>query len=57
MKTQKSLYRKWAIRMVLFLVPIVILTACTKNFEEINKKPDGLKELTAPDLRSLFPVH
>lgn len=55
MKTQKSLYRKWAIRMVLFLAPIVILTACTKNFEEINKRPDGLLELTAPDLRSLFP--
>lgn len=55
MKTQKSLYRKWVSRLMLFLVPIFILTACTKNFEEINSRPDGLKELTAPDLRSLFP--
>ena len=55
MKTQKSLHRRWAVRLMLFLAPIVILTACTKNFDEINKKPDGLLELTAPDLRSLFP--
>ncbi|WP_276346231.1 SusD/RagB family nutrient-binding outer membrane lipoprotein [Daejeonella sp. JGW-45] len=55
MKSQKSLYRKWATRVMLFLAPIVILTACTKNFEEINTNPAGLKELAAPDLRSLFP--
>lgn len=55
MKIQKSLFRKWAFRVMLFLAPILILTACTKNFEEINTRPEGLKELTAPDLRSLFP--
>ena len=55
MKTKKSLYRNWAVRLLLFLAPILILTACTKNFEEINSQPDGLKELSSPDLRSLFP--
>jgi len=54
MKTQKTLFRKWVSRVMLFLAPIVILTACTENFDEINKRPDGLLELTAPDLRSLF---
>ncbi|WP_276361668.1 SusD/RagB family nutrient-binding outer membrane lipoprotein [Daejeonella sp. H1SJ63] len=55
MKSQKSLYRKWASRVMLLIAPMLILTACTKNFEEINTNPSGLKELTAPDLRSLFP--
>jgi len=55
MKSQKSLYRKWAIRIVLFLVPIIILPGCTKNFDRMNNNPAGLLTLSAPDLRSLFP--
>ncbi|MCF8453907.1 MAG: SusD/RagB family nutrient-binding outer membrane lipoprotein [Pedobacter sp.] len=55
MKTQKLLYKRWAGRLMLFLAPVLFLTACTKNFEEINTNPSGLKKLEAPDLRSLFP--
>lgn len=32
-----------------------LLTGCTENFEEINTNPSGLKTLSSPDLRSLFP--
>ena len=55
MKSQKSIYRKWAGGIVLTVATIVILAGCTKNFEEINTNPSGLKELASPDLRSLFP--
>ncbi|MBM3401226.1 MAG: SusD/RagB family nutrient-binding outer membrane lipoprotein [Bacteroidetes bacterium] len=54
MKTQKTLFIKWCSRVMLFLAPIVVLTGCTEKFDEINKRPDGLLELAAPDLRSLF---
>jgi hypothetical protein len=57
MKSAKSLNinRKWAIRIVLVLAPIVTLIGCTKNFEKINTSPSGLTTLSGPDLRSLFP--
>ncbi len=55
MKSKELLNKKWASIVVLALASIVTLIGCTKNFEKINTKPQGLVTLSPPDLRSLFP--
>lgn len=47
--SKKSRVSFW---LLFFLLAFV---GCTENFEEINTSPTGLKTLSAPDLRSLFP--
>lgn len=55
MNCRTLLYNKkmgWAF---LCVINVLLLGSCTKNFEEINTDPAGLKTLSPPDLRSLFP--
>ena len=55
MKNHKSLYKRSVVGITLFLSVILLLIGCTKNFDERNTSPTGLIELSAQDMRSLFP--
>lgn len=55
MKDLNLKYKPSIIRLIVALSCIFFNAGCTKNFEEINTKPDGLKTLSPSDVRSLFP--
>ncbi|MEO5998870.1 MAG: SusD/RagB family nutrient-binding outer membrane lipoprotein [Chitinophagaceae bacterium] len=55
MKRQILINTKWVTRLTAILCSVLSLAGCTKNFEKLNTNPMGLADLTAPDVRSLFP--
>lgn len=54
MKNNLSIYMKRALAVKL-IACLMLVTGCTKKFEEINTDPTRLAELSALDLRSMFP--
>jgi hypothetical protein len=55
MKNYNLLYRKNVLGKVLFLSCILLLTGCTKGYDELNTSPTGLIELSTEDMRNMFP--